>query len=192
MIFSNSIKEHGIGIERPIRLMFQDEARFGLINTTRRCWAPLGVRPVVGYRIIREYTYAYAAVSPHDGIMDSLVLPCVNMYAMSIFLKEVSNRHKEEFIIMFMDSVSWHKANDLEIPENMLLKFQPPYSPELNPVEHIWDEIREKYFKNEIFKDMDAVEDRMVEGFLDLENNPNKVKSITGFKWIVTTILKAT
>ena len=63
---------------RTVRLMFQDEARFGRISDARRCWVPADIRPVVGCQLVREYTYAYAAVSPHDGIMDSLVLPEVN------------------------------------------------------------------------------------------------------------------
>ena len=51
--------------------MFQDEARFGRINDPRRCWAPRGVRPQVCARIVREYTYVFAAVSPHDGTLDT-------------------------------------------------------------------------------------------------------------------------
>jgi len=70
---------------RRFRLMFQDEARFGRINDPRRCWAPKGFRPEVGMQIVREYTYAFGAVSPHDGTLDSLVLPVVSAEAMSLF-----------------------------------------------------------------------------------------------------------
>ena len=62
--------------------MFQDEARFGRISDTRRCWAPAGVRPEVSTQVVREYEYAFAAVSPHDGALDTLVLPSVNAEAM--------------------------------------------------------------------------------------------------------------
>ena len=51
-----------------LRLMFQDEARFGLISDPRRVWAPPGIRPEVPVQIVRQYSYAYAAVSPHDGV----------------------------------------------------------------------------------------------------------------------------
>jgi len=88
--------------------------------------------------------YAYAAVSPQDGVLDSLILPEVNAEAMSIFLEEVSNRHPEEFILTLLDSVGWHRAKALEVPENMKLVPLPPYSPQLNPIENIWEEIREK------------------------------------------------
>ena len=70
--------------------MFQDEGRFGLLGTPQRCWAPHGTRPVVGARLERKYIYAFSAVSPHDGVMDSLVLPWVNAETMSLFLAEVA------------------------------------------------------------------------------------------------------
>ena len=73
-----------------LRLMFQDEGRFGRISMLRRCWAPRGLRPDVPSQIVREYTYGYVAVSPHDGTMDSLILPLVSEQAMSLFLREVS------------------------------------------------------------------------------------------------------
>jgi transposase len=170
---------------RQLRLMFQDEARFGRINDPRRCWAPKGVRPEVGLQIVREYTYAFGAVSPRDGTLDSLVLPVVTAEAMSIFLEEVARRHPEEFILMFLDGAGWHRANDLAVPENMRLEALPPYSPQLNPVEHIWDEIREKWFANEVFNSLDAVEDRLVEALVALENDRDLIASTTGFDWIV-------
>jgi transposase len=77
--------------------------------------------------------------------LDTLVLPVVTTEAMSIFLAEVGQRHPEEFILMFLDGAGWHRANNLMVPENMRLEALPPYSPQLNPVEHIWDEIREKW-----------------------------------------------
>lgn len=78
---------------RQVRLMFQDEARFGRVNDPRRCWAPRGSRPELGMQIVREYTYAFGAVSPHDGALNTLVLPVVIAEAMSIFLAEVARRH---------------------------------------------------------------------------------------------------
>uniref|UniRef100_UPI00187264F1 transposase n=1 Tax=Acidithiobacillus thiooxidans TaxID=930 RepID=UPI00187264F1 len=89
---------------------------------------------------------AYAAVSPQDGRMDSLVLPEVSSKCMQIFLNEVAQRYPDENILMIMDGAGWHKSHHLQLPENLRLLFLPPYSPELNPQEHLWDELREKYF----------------------------------------------
>ena len=172
--------------------MFQDEGRFGRINEPRRCWAPKGMRPDVHLQFVRQYTYAYAAVSPHDGIMDSLILPEVNAEAMSIFLAEVAKRHPDEFILMVMDQAAWHKAHDLVIPDNICLIWQPPYSPQCNPVENLWDEIREKWFPNLVFKSMEAVENTLVKALVTLENDHDRTQHIAGFDWIVRILLNAT
>jgi transposase len=172
--------------------MFQDEARFGRINDPRRCWAPRGVRPQVGARMVREYTYAFAALRPHDGRLDTLVLPEVNTFAMSLFLAEVAPRHPQDDILMVLDGAGWHRAKDLCIPENIRWLPLPPYSPELNPVEHLWEEIREKWFPNLVFDSLTGVEDRLVEALAALENNSQQVAKITGFDWIVSIPLNAT
>lgn len=172
--------------------MFQDEARFGRINDPRRCWAPEGLRPEVSVQIVREYTYVFGAVSPHDGVLDTLVLPDVNAEAMSLFLAEVAQRHRQDTILMVLDGAGWHRAADLRVPDNMRLLFLPPYSPELNPMEHLWDEIREKWFPNLVFDSMEAVADRLVEALVWLENHPKPTASITAFDWIVSIPLNAT
>jgi transposase len=111
---------------------------------------------------------------------------------MSIFLAEVSERHAHEYIVMVLDGAGWHQANDLEIPENMRLVRLPPYSPELNPAEHLWDEIREKWFPNLVFKTLDAVEDVLEEALHFLEHAPERVARMTGFDWLTSIHLIAT
>jgi len=184
--------ERQAALGRHIRLMFQDEARFGCISDPRRCWSPKGIRPIVGAHLIRQYTYVFAAVSPHDGVMDSLVLPFVNAQVMSIFLAEVAERHPDEYVVMVLDGAGWHQAIELDIPENMQLVRLPPYSPELNPAEHLWEEIREKWFPNLVFKTLDAVEDVLVDALRSLENSPDRIASIAGFDWILSIPLNAT
>ncbi len=142
-------------------------------------------------QIVREYTYAYVAVSPHDGTLDSLIMPQVSEQAMSIFLREVSRRHQDEFILMVMDGAGWHKAKALRVPENMALIFLPPYSPELNPVEHVWEHIRENGFRNKAFNSIEAVEDQLIESLKGLGNDPASVARMTGFSWIVSMNLHA-
>ena len=174
-----------------MRLMFQDEGRFGLLGSPRRCWAPRRIRPVVGARLERQYLYAFSAVSPHDGVMDSLVLPWVSAETMSIFLAEVAQRHADEFVFMVMDQAGWHLARNLRVPDNMRLMFLPPYSPELNPAEHLWEALREDCFANHVFKNLDAVEQCLSDGLLDLESQPRRVQSMTGFRWIISISMNA-
>jgi putative transposase len=171
--------------------MLQDEAGFGRINKPKRCWCPKGCRPAVPCHHVREYTYAYAAASPLDGKMVSLVLPQTTAVCMSIFLEEVSRRFLDEHILMIMDKAAWHTAGTLQIPENIEIFPLMPYSPELNPIENIWDEVREKGFKNEVFNSLNLVEDRLCDTLLGLENDTARVKGITGWQWIVCAILNA-
>lgn len=171
--------------------MFQDEARFGRVSRPMRCWAPHGIRPECKSQIIREYIYAYSAVSPHDGKIDSLIAPYADKDIMSIFLHQVSARFEDDYIIMIMDKAAWHTTEKLKVPENMETLFLPPYSPQLNPVEHIWDELREKFFANKAFRDMDAVENTLMEGLMSMNKNPDIVKNITNFSWIKNILLNA-
>ena len=168
--------------EKPLRIMFQDEARFGRINEIKSCWSPRGIRPEAVKQIVREYTYAYGAVSPIDGKADFLILPGMTGDLMEIFLQEIGKRYEEEYIVMFMDGAACHKS--AKIPENIKIEYLPAYCPQLNPVENIWDEIKEKNFTNKAFDSMDAVEDQLETACKGLEENTEKVKSITGFSWI--------
>ena len=122
--------------------MFEDEARFGCMVEPRRAWAPPGVRPLVAARLEREYGYAYAALSPQDGALASLVLPEVNAALMSLFLAEVSRRYRDQFILLVRDGAGWHRASDLVVPDNLRLQPLSPRSPEINRTEHLWEELR--------------------------------------------------
>lgn len=171
--------------------MFQDEGRFGLLGKPRRCWAPIGVRPVVGARLVRKFSYAFAAVCPHDGVMDSLVLPWVNAQTMSLFLSTVSERHPSEFIVMVMDQAGWHIASAVQVPTNMRLVLLPPYSPEINPAEHIWKALREDCVGNTVFANLEAADKALCAGLKSLESSPERMQSLCGFNWITSIRLNA-
>ena len=174
-------------IKQPIRLMFQDEARFGRISDTRNCWAKKPMRPQVKAMVTQQYSYAYGAVSPADGKFDSLLLPQVNGTCMQVFIDEIASRYPSENIVMVLDGAGWHKTA-FTLPANLRLHFLPPYSPELNPQEHIWDELREKWFHNKIFDGLDALEEQLVTGLKHLEDNPDICKSIAGWDWIISCV----
>jgi len=167
--------------------MFSDEAAFGLMNDPKSCWVK-GERPIIPCQTVREKTYAYAAVNPFNGDMISLILPYTNTTTMNIFLEEISIRQADRFTLMFVDQAGWHTAKGLQIPANIRLAYIPSYSPELNPTEHIWDELREKYFHNIAFDSLDAAEDRLEIGLRDLERDAKHVQSMTGFRWIIDVI----
>lgn len=189
--FSKLISEAKIEASKrnlSLRVMFQDEARFGRINTPRNCWAPKGVRPIVGKQIVREYTYLYGAFSPEDGNADFLILPYMDNQCMSLFLQEISKRYPDEYILMFWDGAPCHSQGKLSIPDNIMLDTLPPYSPDLNPSENIWDDMRENFFHNITFNSMKAVESILEKAANFYENNSSIVKSITGWEWILSAL----
>jgi DDE superfamily endonuclease len=161
--------------------MAQDEGRFGRISRAKRCWAPPGMRPHAPAQVVREYLHAYAAVAPAPGQMVSLVLPEASTSMMNLFLEQVSQSFSKSFLVMQVDQAGWPSAKDLAIPENIRLIPQPAYSPELNPVEHIWDEWREKYFHNRIFSSLDPLIDTLCQGLNDLANDAERLRSLTNF-----------
>jgi putative transposase len=164
--------------------MFTDEARFGRINSPRPCWAPRGVRPAVAAQLIREFIYLYGAVCPQDGTSSFMVLPDADDVCFQIFLNSLSKRFPRDYILLVLDGAPNHHSGELIVPSNIKLKFLPPYSPELNPQENIWDEIREKIFKNYALKSMDEVNEKLDEAVLYIERNPAIVKSIASFPYI--------
>ncbi len=173
----------------PLRLMFQDEARFGRMSDPRSCWAPAPHRPVVNLALIREFRYEYAAVSPWDGCLDFMTTEKMNTENMSNFLLQVGEAHKDEFIVMVVDGASSHRSKELKIPENVSLIRLPPYSPELNPAEQIWNVLRRDYFANRVFDSLDAATDQAELGLSVMAANMSAIRSLTNWPWI-SAILK--
>ena len=141
-------------------------------------------RAIVGKQLIREYVYVYTAICPENGESLSLIMPFANTESMNIFLSEFSNKYKDYRIILSMDRAGWHKSKELLKPENIRFLFIPPYSPELNPVEHIWDYIREKFFNNHVFKKLDYIVDDLCIALNHLNSVKDEMKSLTLFHWI--------
>lgn len=142
-------------------LFFFDEGRFGLQSTLTRIWAekgkPLEVKVKQGYKNF----YSFSAVSPNSGEAFSLFLPEVNTEMMSLYLKELSKEHPDNEILIIMDQAGWHKSGKLKVPDNIKLKFLPPYSPDLNPVEKLWEWLRKEATHNNVFKALEQLMDRL-------------------------------
>jgi transposase len=155
------------------------------MNDPKACWAPRGVRPAVGAQLVREFMYVFGAISPADGCHDSLILPAANTQCMNRFLAELRSRHPTDYILVVLDGAGWHKSRELLLPESMELVPLPPYCPDLNPEEQVWDELREKAFGNRVFDSLDAVADAGADGLRKIESNPESLKRLAGRDWIL-------
>lgn len=150
--------------------MLQDEAGFGRINKPKYCWCKKGTRPSVPCHHIREYRYVYGAIEPLTGESCFLVMPYCNTECMNVFLEELSNTFPRDKIILACDGAAWHKSGSLRIPENIELIFIPPYTPEMNPIEQIWKEIRKRGFKNEVFQTLQKVVEALRKNLCKFKN----------------------
>jgi hypothetical protein len=177
---------------RRILLMFQDEARFGRMVRIRRCWAPMPSRPVVNNGYEREFVYVYGAVSPVEGELDWMICREMNTQRMAEFLAQVSKAHAQDFIVMIVDGASSHVSKELLVPENIRLVRLPPYAPELNPQEHVWDELREKEFPNRVFASLAGVLQQLQSGLPKLASDHASLRSLTAWPWISSLNLNAT
>lgn len=171
--------------------MFEDEARFGRMSSPIGCWAPPGCRPEVPTHRVREYTHVFGSVCPQDGELISLILPRADTAAMSLYLAEVSRRHPREHLLMFLDRAGWHRAKSLVVPENITLDWLPAYSPQCNPQELVWREVRRQPFGNHTYDSMAAVESALVQRLRQLESAPTRLQSLTAFPWIINVKLNA-
>ena len=164
-----------------MRLFFQDESRFGLITEGRRKITLKGVKPIGKRRYERKNFYLYGAIEPKTGENLFLELPELNSETFQIFLNEMGKQYPHGLNLVYLDRGSFHWAANLKVPNNIRLQALPPYSPELNPIERIWQE-----FKREIawedFEDLEALSDWLSQFLQTLTNE--RIQSITNYSYI--------
>ena len=115
-----------------------------------------GVKPICVFQQVFKSLYLFGAFSPITGDHFELELPHCNTDTFQIFLNEFSQKSPDEFKILLLDNGSFHKAQQLIVPENIGLLFIPPYSPELNPAEKIWWKMK-RHFSGKLHKTLDNV-----------------------------------
>ena len=183
---SKRFKEEGT--YNKVRLMYQDEAGFGRISKMSSCWAPQGIRPSIPSHYMREYRYCYGAVDAQTGDSFFLIAGGCNTEWTNEFLRQVSQAYPDDYMLLVMDNAIWHKSTTLEIPSNVELAFIPPYTPEMNPIEQVWKEIRKRGFKNKDFQTLEAVIDKLQEVIQGLEKSV--LKSTVSRQWTLKRFLK--
>ena len=125
--------------------------------------------------------YVFAAVVPSQGLMTTLVLPSADTAMMNIFLEPVSQTFADFFMVMQVDQAGWHHSKALIVPENIRLLAQPAYSPEVNPVEPLWEELREKYLHNKLVPSLALLVEQLCKGLNELTAVPERLRSMMFF-----------
>lgn len=123
---------------------------------------------------------------PLEGELDWMICREMNTLRMGEFLAQVATAHPQDLIVMVVNGASSHVAKNLPVPQNIRLLRLPPYAPELNPQEHVWDELREKQFPNRVFSDMAGVLQQLQGGLPTLASDHAAVRSLTAWPWIIS------
>lgn len=167
-----------------VDIWFQDEARIGQQNTTTRLWAEIGTRP----RAIRqqqfESAYLFGATCAAQGQAVGLVLPCANTEAMRLHIQAISQavphgRHA----LLLVDGALWHNSKACKDIDNVSLFKIPPASPELNPIEQVWQYLRQNKLANRCFENYTAIVDACCEAWNWFEAQPQRIKQLTSRDW---------
>jgi len=168
-----------------IEIWFQDEARVGQKNKITRRWAKRGTRPSAPHDQRTASAYIFGAICPAQGKGAGLVLPFCNTDTMNLHLAEIAQAvAAEAHAVLLMDQAGWHMTARLVVPENITIVPLPAKCPELNPVENVWQFMRDNWLSNRIFQSGEDIVDHCCNAWNKLIEQPDRIKSIGNRQWV--------
>jgi putative transposase len=173
--------------ERPdkrLRIFFQDEARIGQKGRVCHRWYTKGQRPpgMADQRFTFAYIFAASEVETDNAF--ALIMPEVHTEAMQLFLDRFAKMIPEtDHVALFLDRAGWHGSAGLKVPDCITLVPLPAYSPELNPVERIWEYLKERYLSHRLFDDYDAIVEAATRAWNKLTAEMGRLASLTWLPW---------
>lgn len=169
---------------KPVEIWFQDEARIGQKNGLVRQWARRGTRPRQPADQRYESAYLFGAICPARGVWAALAMPFADTAAMQAHLDEISRTvARGAHAVLLLDRAGWHTTDKLRVPKNITLILLPSRSPELNPVENVWQFMRDNWLSNRIFKSYDDILDHCCFAWNRLTDQPWRIMSIGLRNW---------
>jgi DDE superfamily endonuclease len=177
-----ALPEHARG--KPVEIWFQDEARVGQQGTLTRVWARRGTRPRAPRDRRHAWAYLFGAVCPERAVGAGLGLPYADAAAMALHLAEISCQvAPEAHAVLVLDRAGWHGAGNLVVPDNITLLPLPSRSPELNPVENVWQYLRQNKLSLRVWPNYDAIVATCCDAWNALMAMPDRLASITHREW---------
>jgi hypothetical protein len=162
-----------------------DEMRYGLMSNVRRSWSKIGVRTVIENQQEFKSRYCYSAISPIDGDAFHLMdMQNTTTEEMELFLEALQEHYPDNHLVIVWDNAPSHRSKSL-LREDMTIIHLPSYSPQLNPVERFFGEMR-KFTANRIFREgMSSLSLVVEEALLELSHAPQKLRQLCGYDWIL-------
>jgi transposase len=170
---------------KPIEIWFQDEARVGQKGSLEYIWAPVGSRPPMVRDNRHDSAYIFGAICHDRKVGAAIIMPTANVEAMTEHLKEISVQvaHGAHAVVV-CDGAGWHqRGKRLQVPDNITLLPLPSYSPELNPMENIWDYLRGNKLSRRVWDSYEAILAACKDAWLFLVNDLQRIDSISYRSW---------
>jgi hypothetical protein len=167
-----------------VEIWFQDEARIGQKNGIVRQWARRGTRPRQPADQRYESAYLFGAICPARGTGAALAMPYAETSAMQLHLEEISRTvARGAHAVLLLDRAGWHTTSKLDVPRNLTLIFLPSRAPELNPVEQVWQYLRQNWLSNRVFDTYEQIIDAACQAWNRLLAQPKTITSIGLRDW---------
>jgi hypothetical protein len=169
---------------KPVEVWFTDEARVGQQGTLTRVWAKRGSRPRARRDRRYDWAYLFGAICPERSTGAAVVMPVVNIEAMNEHLAEISRCVSVGAIaLLVLDGAGWHSSPRLNVPGNIVLLPLPPYAPELNPMENVWEFLRGNFLSHQVWDTYDTILEACCDAWNKLMRLPDRIASITKRSW---------
>jgi len=169
---------------RPVRLWVMDEARFGLHTEHRRVWSLRGVRVVVPHQQKYEWQYVIGALEVGKAGSEFAYVPTVNTQITAEFFKQIASHDAGAVHVVIYDGAGFHPDDHSPVvPQNVRIIKLPAYSPELNPIEGLWDQLRDA-IANKVFATIEALEDSLTAFLRPFWNDARRIFSLVSHPWL--------
>jgi transposase len=171
--------------ETPVEIWFQDEARVGQKGTHAYIWAPIGSRPLMVRDNRHDSAYLFGAICPERGVGAAIIMPAANTAAMSEHLAEIATQVTPgAHAVLICDGAGWHQSGgELRVPDNISLLPLPSYCPELNPMENVWQYLRENKLCAKVWNSYAAIVAACRRAWHFLINDPDRIRSLGKREW---------
>jgi transposase len=169
----------------PIKVFAQDESRVGLLPIVRRRITACGVQPIATVAHTFDYFYLYGAVEPTTGASFFLALPGLNTALCQLWLDHFAQAFPDSFNLLILDNGAFHKAKAVQWPAHVAPVFLPPYSPELNPIECLWRDLKDQ-LADGVAKTLDELSEAV--GAIMQRYSQTMLQSLTGFPYFVQAV----
>ena len=161
--------------------------RFGTRTELGRRWTAQGARPIGGRHLGYLYRYLSVALNPQTGELFALTLPDMGLESFQVFVNEFQQFvGAEQLVRLVTDGAAGHRSQRLKFSEELTIEHLPPYSPELNPVERLFKELRQA-LKNRVFDSIEEVEEAVIKALKPYLADGSRVRKLTFYSWLHST-----